>query len=149
MNAFLLMHAINVFFFAFYSLAAAAAAAAAAWPIQNGWLRLVSFHFPWEATNGKNKHRLSLYMSVSVCPTFWVSAARLRRAIIILISVRIWKFVFKKCHPRPLFHLFLVFSNKQYIFNNKTIWKLVMSIQYMVPGFEPTTSQTWDISHNH
>ena len=41
--------------------------------------------------------------------------------------------------PRPLFiFLFLVFSNKHhYNFYNKNMGK--MSIQYMVPGFEPTT----------
>ena len=44
--------------------------------------------------------------------------------------------------PRPLFGLFLVFTNKQYNFYNKSMWKNVMSIQSMAPGFEPTTSQT-------
>ena len=45
--------------------------------------------------------------------------------------------------PRPLFRLFLVFSNKQYIFYNKSMWKNVMSIQYLVLGFKPTTFGTW------
>ena len=49
--------------------------------------------------------------------------------------------------PWPLFHLFSVFSNKQYNFYNKSMWK--MSIQYMVPGFEPTTFGTCVSSHNH
>ena len=26
--------------------------------------------------------------------------------------------------PRPLFHLFLLFSNKQYNFYNKSMWKI-------------------------
>ena len=33
-------------------------------------------------------------------------------------------------HPRPLFHLFLVFSNKDYNFAKNLMWKV--SIQY--PG---------------
>ena len=49
--------------------------------------------------------------------------------------------------PWPLFHLFLVFSSKQYNFYNKSMWK--MSIQYMVPGFKPTTSRTQVVTHNH
>ena len=49
--------------------------------------------------------------------------------------------------PRPLFRLFLVFPNKQFNFYNESMWK--MSIQYMAPGFEPTTVQTWVVSHNH
>ena len=32
-------------------------------------------------------------------------------------------------------------------FYNKYMWK--MSIQYTVPGFEPTTFQTWVVTHNH
>ena len=39
--------------------------------------------------------------------------------------------------PRPIFRLFSVFSNKQYNFYNKLMWKNVMSIQYTAPGFEP------------
>ena len=40
---------------------------------------------------------------------------------------------------RPLFRLFLVFSNKQYYFYNKSMLKNVqMSIQYTALGFEPT-----------
>ena len=42
------------------------------------------------------------------------------------------------------FHLFLVFSNKQYNFYYKSMCKnLQMSIQYTVQGFEPTTFGTW------
>ena len=44
---------------------------------------------------------------------------------------------------RQLFVLFLVFSNKQYNFYNKSMWK--MSIQYPVLGFERTTFCTWPI----
>ena len=44
------------------------------------------------------------------------------------------------------FSLFLVFSNKQYIFTTNQCWK--MSIQYPVLGFEPTTSWTRVTSHN-
>ena len=54
---------------------------------------------------------------------------------------------FKLDQPRPLFCLFLVFSNKQYNFYNKSMWK--MSIQYPALGFEPTTFGTWVYSHNH
>ena len=49
----------------------------------------------------------------------------------------------------PLFHLFSVFSNKQYNFYNKSMWKNVMSIQYPVLGFELMTFGTWVSSHNH
>ena len=39
--------------------------------------------------------------------------------------------------------IFGAFSNKHhYNFNNKYMWKM-MSIQYTVPGFEPTTFGTW------
>ena len=52
--------------------------------------------------------------------------------------------------PQPLFRLFLVFSNKQYNFYNKSMWKNVqMSIQYLAPGFEPTTFRTWIVTHYH
>ena len=59
--------------------------------------------------------------------------------------------------PTPAsFCLFSVFSNKQYNFYNKSMWKNVqmkknvqMSIQYMAPGYEPTTFRTWVSSHNH
>ena len=46
----------------------------------------------------------------------------------------------KMRQPRPLFHLFSVFSDKQYNFYKKLIQK--MSIQYMALGFEPMTSPT-------
>ena len=56
--------------------------------------------------------------------------------------------LFKKmCQPRPLFRLFSVFSNKQYTFYNKLMWK--MSIQYLVLGFEFTTFGLWASSFNH
>ena len=50
--------------------------------------------------------------------------------------------------PKPLFHLFSIFSSIQYNFYSKSMWKNVMSIHYTVPGFEPTTSKTWVVSHN-
>ena len=52
---------------------------------------------------------------------------------------------FKKMgQPQPLFVYFRSFqANKQYNVKN------VMNIQYTVPGFKPTTSQTWVVSHNH
>ena len=46
-------------------------------------------------------------------------------------------FLKKMVQPKPLFRLFSVFSNKQQSFNNKSMCKNVMSIQYTVPGFEP------------
>ena len=55
---------------------------------------------------------------------------------------------FRKMELWPLFHLFLVFPNKQYNSYNKSMWKNVKSIQYIALGFEPTTSQTWVVSHN-
>ena len=50
--------------------------------------------------------------------------------------------------PGLFYCLFLVFLNKHhYNVYNKNKWK--MSIQYTVPGFEPTTFRTWVSSHNH
>ena len=47
------------------------------------------------------------------------------------------KFFLKIGQPGLFFHLFSVFSNKQYSFlNNKSMRKNVMSIQYPAPGFE-------------
>ena len=58
--------------------------------------------------------------------------------------------LFKMGQPRPIFHLFLVFSNKRrYNFYNKSMWKNVMSIQYKALWFEPTTFRIWASSHNH
>ena len=53
-----------------------------------------------------------------------------------------WQLFFKKMGRPPLFYrLFLVFSIKyHYNFYNKYLWK--MSIEYTVPGFEPTTFGT-------
>ena len=48
---------------------------------------------------------------------------------------------------RPLFHLFLDFSNKHYKFSNQLMWK--MSIQYPSPGFKFTTFWLWVSSFNH
>ena len=39
--------------------------------------------------------------------------------------------ILKNGHLRPLFHLFSIFTNKQYIFYSKLMWK--MSIQYSNP----------------
>ena len=69
-----------------------------------------------------------------------------------LIFYQIWShFFFFKNGPTPVsFCLFSVFSNKHhYNFYNRSMWKNVMSIQYMVPGFEPTTFGTWASSHNN
>ena len=43
----------------------------------------------------------------------------------------------KMDQPRPLFRLFSVFSNKQYIFKTNQCEK--MSIQYLAPGFKLAT----------
>ena len=56
-------------------------------------------------------------------------------------------FFVKNGQPRPLFRLFLAFSNKQYYFYNKSMRK--MSIQYTAPGFVPMTSQICDVTHFH
>ena len=56
---------------------------------------------------------------------------------------------FKKMgQPRPLFRLFLVFSNKHH-YNFTTNICEKMSIQYTGPGFEPTTFGTRVSSHYH
>ena len=55
---------------------------------------------------------------------------------------------FKKMgQPRPFFVYFRSFQTKITNFYYKYMWK--MSVQYMVPGFEPTTFGTWLSSHNH
>ena len=60
------------------------------------------------------------------------------------------KLFLKMGPPQPLFRLFSVFLNKQYnFFYYQSMWKNVMTIQYMALGFEPTTTQTWVVSHNH
>ena len=50
--------------------------------------------------------------------------------------------------PRHLFCLFLVFWNKHH-FNFYKKFMRKMSIQYTMPGFEPTTCWNWVSSHNH
>ena len=49
--------------------------------------------------------------------------------------------VFKSGPTRPLFRLFSVFSNKQYIFTTTNQCEK-MSIQYTTPRFDPTTFRT-------
>ena len=50
--------------------------------------------------------------------------------------------------PAPFSFIFSLF--KQTIqFVQQIMVKIVISIQYTAPGFEPTTSQTWVVSHNH
>ena len=49
--------------------------------------------------------------------------------------------------PRPPFRLFSVFSNQQYNFYSKSMWK--MSHQYSAQGFKPMTFWTWVVTHNH
>ena len=55
----------------------------------------------------------------------------------------------KMGHPRPLFHLFSSFQTNIAILLQHIYVKNVMSIQYMVPGFEPMTFGTRISSHNH
>ena len=63
--------------------------------------------------------------------------------------VRNDKCIFEKmCQPQPLFVYFRSFQ-ANYIILLQINVKNVMSIQYMAPGFEPTTSQTWVVSRNH
>ena len=49
-------------------------------------------------------------------------------------------------HPRPLFRLFPSYQTLQFL--QQINVKNVMSIQYMVLGFEPTTFGTQVSSHN-
>ena len=59
-------------------------------------------------------------------------------------------FLKKRANPGLFFVYFRSFSNKHYYnFYNRLMWKNVMSIQYMAPGFEPTTFATWVSSQNH
>ena len=49
--------------------------------------------------------------------------------------------------PAYFFIIFGLFKQTLQIFATKYMWK--MSIQYTVPGFEPTTLVMWVSSHNH
>ena len=51
--------------------------------------------------------------------------------------------------PQPLFRLFSVLFKQTLQFLQQINVINVLSIQYTMPGFEPTTSQTWVVSHNH
>ena len=56
--------------------------------------------------------------------------------------------LFLKIGPTPASFSFIFGLFKQTLqFYNNNMWK--MSIQYTVPGFEPTTFGTWVYSHNH
>ena len=55
--------------------------------------------------------------------------------------------IFKWAIPGHFFIYFRSSTKKNYNFSNKSMWK--MSIQYMVLGFEPTTSWKRVYSHNH
>ena len=60
------------------------------------------------------------------------------------------KNLFIKNGPTLAFFSFILdLSKETIIFYNKSMWKNVMPIQYMAAGFEPTTSPTWVVSHNH
>ena len=60
-------------------------------------------------------------------------------------------FFFKKkwANPGLFFVYFRSFSNKQYNFLQQINVKNVMSIQYPVPRFEPTSFRMQVSSHNH
>ena len=58
-------------------------------------------------------------------------------------------FFVKWAIPGLFFVYFRSFSNKQNNFYNKSMWKNVKSIQYLAPGFEPTTFGSWVSSHTH
>ena len=69
------------------------------------------------------------------------------RNLTFLTNAELNIFLKKWANPDLFYCLFSVFTNKHhYKFNNKLMWK--MSIQYMVPGFKPTTFGTVS-SHNH
>ena len=57
-----------------------------------------------------------------------------------------FKFLFFS-QPGIFLVYFQSFQTNNTIFTTNQCWK--MSIQYMVLGFEPTTSQAWVVTHNH
>ena len=60
------------------------------------------------------------------------------------------QFFFKKMgQTRPLLCLFSSFSNKKLQFLQQIYVKNLLTIQYTVPGFEPTTFGIWVSSHYH
>ena len=48
--------------------------------------------------------------------------------------------------PTSFAFIFCLFKQTKYFFS-KSMWK--MSIQFMAPGFRPTTSPTWVVSQDH
>ena len=68
----------------------------------------------------------------------------------ILIQLSLFVFLFKWANTASFSFIFGLFKQTSiHFFTKKSMWKNVDSIQYMAPGFEPTTSQSWVISHNH
>ena len=59
-------------------------------------------------------------------------------------------YFFKWAKPGLFFLYFLSFQTNNRFYYKKSMCKNVqMSIQYTAPGFEPTTFQTWVVTHNH
>ena len=84
--------------------------------------------------------------SKQVRVSIWQAYCEQRFAAVLGIVLK--TLFFKMDKPRPLFCLVLVFSNKHhYNFYKKKVKK--MSLQNMVPGFEPMTFGTRGSSHNH
>ena len=80
---------------------------------------------------------------ISSSAPFKVSESRLES-----LSPNYWIWLILNRQTPASFSFFLVFSNKPYNLKINQC-KNVMSIQYMVLGFEPTTSRTWVVSHNY
>ena len=61
-----------------------------------------------------------------------------------------WQWFLLGGHPRPLFHLFSVFSNKKYKLYNKLMWKSPSSIRFWDSNSKPSDYEsppfnTWSI----
>ena len=65
------------------------------------------------------------------------------------ISVTTAKIFLNGPTPASFLLIFSLFKQKIQFFTTNQCAKNVTSIQYTVPGFEPTTSRTWIISNNH
>ena len=91
-------------------------------------------------------------MHLTFCEAFGKSQIIWASPVLLLFTLGLCKqkYIFQQINPenidlgfpRPLFRLFLSFSNKRHNFYK------YLSIQYLMLGFESTTFRKWILSHN-
>ena len=103
--------------------------------------------FKWVHLQKENHHSIFKKYTQYLMYNHVLDNENMLQQVITFLTMHSFK---KWSNPGLFFIYFRSFSNKhQYNFYNKSMWKNVNSIQYTVPGFEPTTSRSWVISHNH